>query len=220
MLPSPLLFKEPLSCVKTLCAKVHIRKHLFKVITTSLSVMVLFIIFSRNALAYNGGAAAAYADQWAQKRNGAWPAYGNDCTNFLSQAMNAGGDGMTGDWHAQNYPIIGWNVTLAWDNAQSNFNYEIQRGAKVVKKVDASDTHYFDHTDSIFPGDMLYFDWGQGEGLSHAAIQVYAGTSHDDNSWIGDLSDQHTNDRWHVSWNHIEVNADWGTTTIWQVSHN
>ncbi len=220
MHPSLLLFKETLSCIKMLCAKTQVRKHFFKIITASLSVMVLFTIFSRNALAYDGGAAAAYADKWVSPYNSAWPSYGTDCTNFLSQAMNAGGDGMTGDWHAQNYPIIGWDVTLAWDNAKSNFNYEIQRGASVVRKVNASDSEYFYHSNAISTGDMLYFDWGQGEGLSHAAIQVNPGPSNWDKNWNGDLSDQHTTDRQHVSWNHIEVNADWGTTTIWEVSHN
>jgi hypothetical protein len=205
-----------------LCTNVHVRKHSFKVIASVLSVMVLFTMFSNNALAYNGGAAAAYADKWARVSNGAWPSYGNDCTNFLSQSLLAGGDGMNLTWYAYNNPITGWShtVSLAWDNANSNFNYETQQnGGIVTYKVNASNSQYFDHFDGISAGDMLYFDWGRGEGLSHAAIQVNTGTSHYDNNWTGDLSDQHSPYRLHVSWNHIEVNADWGTTTIWEVSH-
>ena len=126
---------------------------------------------------------------------------------------------MNDTWHAQYY-LWSWHVTLAWDNANANYQYETQNnGAHVAIKVTPSNGHYFDHYDSLITGDLLYFDWGHGEGLSHAAIQVSPGTSHEDSSWVGDLSDQHVTDRYHVSWNHIEVNADWCTTTIWEVSH-
>jgi hypothetical protein len=40
---------------------------------------------------YDGRAAARYARYWVHRRNRAYPSYGNDCTNFISQAMKAGG---------------------------------------------------------------------------------------------------------------------------------
>ncbi|WP_370941927.1 amidase domain-containing protein [Amycolatopsis sp. cg5] len=40
---------------------------------------------------YNRQAMADYAKRWALDRNSAYPSFGNDCTNFVSQAMSAGG---------------------------------------------------------------------------------------------------------------------------------
>lgn len=51
---------------------------------------------------YDRGRAVAYAYAWAQnkgkKRNPAYPDFGeNDCTNFISQAVHAGGVSLTGE---------------------------------------------------------------------------------------------------------------------------
>jgi hypothetical protein len=49
------------------------------------------------ASGYNGAAAAAYADSYWQTYNPAWPSFastGGDCTNFVSQALHAGGIAM------------------------------------------------------------------------------------------------------------------------------
>src|ERR671932_2823663 len=46
------------------------------------------------ALAYDGAAAAKYADQYATSYNKAYPSFANkggDCANFVSQALFAGG---------------------------------------------------------------------------------------------------------------------------------
>jgi hypothetical protein len=40
---------------------------------------------------YNGRAAAAYARYWYSRRSSSYPRFGNDCTNFISQALRAGG---------------------------------------------------------------------------------------------------------------------------------
>ena len=45
---------------------------------------------------YNRAAAATYAEAFAIVHNGAWPTYQFDCTNFVSQALYAGGWEMTG----------------------------------------------------------------------------------------------------------------------------
>src|SRR2546426_10275487 len=43
------------------------------------------------ALAYNHSAAVNYADQYALNYNSSYPTWAADCTNFASQALNAGG---------------------------------------------------------------------------------------------------------------------------------
>lgn len=49
---------------------------------------------------YDGNAAAAYAIKWAYIRNPNLYSYGQDCTNFVSQCLFAGGFKMDDSWHS------------------------------------------------------------------------------------------------------------------------
>ena len=53
---------------------------------------------------YNYQAMMDYAYNWAYGRNSAYPNYGNDCTNFVSQAMEAGGWAETGGFRWDDSP--------------------------------------------------------------------------------------------------------------------
>src|SRR5579884_1822057 len=69
-------------------------------------------------------------------------------------------------------------------------------------------------------GDVLFFDWGDGRGISHADIQVAYGTDPTYPSFSGSLVDQHSNPRYHEIWGLWPTNALWQTTTIYLVTHN
>jgi len=80
------------------------------------------------ASGYNGAAAAAYADTYWQTYNPAWPSFatgGGDCTNFVSQALHAGGLAMrlspqySGDaaWYMVKKRNR-WSYAASWVNAQ------------------------------------------------------------------------------------------------------
>src|SRR5205085_6702364 len=81
------------------------------------------------ALAYNGGAAASYADRyWSNYNYNNYPTFSNeDCTNFASQAMYAGGIHMrtggtyqdTHYWY-MTYVNGGFLWTTSWPAAQDN----------------------------------------------------------------------------------------------------
>ncbi|MFN8509213.1 MAG: amidase domain-containing protein [Deinococcaceae bacterium] len=60
-------------------------------------------LFKTQSLRYDGAAAAAYARAWAKSRNPAYVGYASDCTNFVSQALTAGG------WEEAGYA---WQVWL------------------------------------------------------------------------------------------------------------
>ena len=60
-------------------------------ITVALSALFLPLAVSAPAFAYNGPAAASYADTWALGYNSNYLTFGDDCTNFVSQALKAGG---------------------------------------------------------------------------------------------------------------------------------
>jgi hypothetical protein len=188
------------------------------------------------AFAYNRDIAVSYADEWALSRN-SWnfPSYDADCTNFVSQALVSGGYSFVGTpqfwsnstddyqwWGNWNWVIGYWFRTYSWSVAPDQFQFQWNHypGGWEEDVVTASDARYWYHYDNVnmIGGDELFFDWGKGEGMSHVALQVWSGYSqYTSSSWYGDLSDQHTTDRYHVSWSHIEVNADWPTTTIWEV---
>jgi Putative amidase domain len=186
------------------------------------------------ALAYNRNNAANYAEAWAYGRNNNYPSYGADCTNFASQALRAGGYSFVGSpqyWNSGDdsqwwgtWGLGYWFHTNSWSAVRDQYSFQMQHypGGWLEAVLTTSDSAYFSHWDNVnmIQGDQLYYDWGRGEGMSHMAVQTYGGWSQwmpPGQSWYGDLSAQHVTDRAYVSWNHIEVNGDWPTTTIWEV---
>ncbi|MEZ5125275.1 MAG: amidase domain-containing protein [Thermoleophilia bacterium] len=79
---------------------------------------------------YDRRAAAAYADHWALKVNSAyWSSPNNDCANFVSQCLAAGGLRPTADagreWRADGAAF----PTLAWVNCEAQKRALSQRSA-------------------------------------------------------------------------------------------
>lgn len=199
-----------------------------------LSMLALLIpSFGGTAFAYNRGNAVIYADQWALSRNGNYASYGADCTNFASQALDAGGyqqvwgDGNTandnnwfGEWNADYTYFL---ASHSWYNAGDHYQFQVNHFPggylqDVVSNSSNSST-YFAHYDAanMIGGDELFYDWDGNGTIDHMAFQVNSGWSqYSSSGWYGDLSDQHVTDRYHVSWNHIEVNPQWPTTVIWE----
>lgn len=156
------------------------------------------------AASYSGSKAATYADYWACDtntgvtcRNGAYQSLGNDCTNFVSQALHAGGVPYTsgsrpwkpydyawayapglGVWIEQHYPHSTWTLYRGSDLAQ--------------------------HYTVGLVGDLVFYDWGEGLGYSHVAMIVGWGTRgyYYTQYGAGDYMDQHTSDRYHAPWNY------------------
>lgn len=202
------------------------------------AIFAMTLVFSHGgtALAYNRNNAVSYADQWALSRNGAYPSFGSDCTNFASQALTAGGysqvlgDGNVSNdnnwwgYHYRSGSVELWTNSHSWSVAPDQYNFQLWHnpGGFQEAVVTASDSAFWANFDNVnmVGGDELFFDWGKGEGISHVAFQVWAGYSQympAGQSFYGDLSDQHVTDHYHVSWSHNEVNGDWPTTTIYEI---
>lgn len=181
------------------------------------------------AMAYSGSRAAAYADQYAlQPNKPAFPVFGADCTNFVSQSAHVGGG----------YPFRGANTNASSDkvwwirgSGSSNDDFRLsnswgaadgfyrflladQPGGKAGGSAPGSSTDYWT-PDSQKTGDVLFYDWGQGEGVSHAAMQVGYGPDATSPSWKGNYVDQHTSNRYHAFWSLKPYNAAWATTTVY-----
>lgn len=180
------------------------------------------------ASAYTGTNAAAYADNWATARNGSYPQFSSDCTNFVSQAAshggypfrNTGGSG-TDSWWFLPASVTGsvWQYSTSWVNVQAYYNFLLNDyPGGIPEGTDVgSATHYYT-PDAEVTGDVIVYDWGRGLGMSHANMQV--GIGDDPNLepsqvWYGNYIDQHTTDRYHAFWSLKPYNSDWATTTIY-----
>lgn len=206
----------------------------FKIFFALSICTVLLPSLGATAFAYSRDNATNYAEQWALNRNPYFLSFGNDCTNFVSQALSAGAYPMvTGDFNPRNdnnwYYIHNRNgaaYSYSWTVAPDQYTFQKWHypGGWLEDVVSNTASHnaYWANYDNInmIRGDELFYDWENDGGLDHVAFQVWAGQSRyypNGQVWYGDLSDQHTTDRYHVSWNHIEVNPQWPTTVIYEV---
>jgi Putative amidase domain len=171
------------------------------------------------ASGYSGAAAAAYADKYWQTYNTAWPSFANsggDCTNFVSQALYAGGIAMrlspqysgNAAWY-----MVGskhrWSYAAPWVNAQDNSIFALQHLPGVTQVA----TYYGvapgqTVADNATQGDIVLYDFNNDGVYDHEAIVV----ANDGTGW--DLVDAHTNNRYHVYWTLAQDNASWATTRI------
>jgi hypothetical protein len=114
---------------------------------------------------YNGTAAAAYAEEWScnpslECRNRAYSPIANDCTNFVSQALVAGGFVTNVHWQPYNsnwaYVQNLWSemTTFGWINAVAKYS-----GSQLAASYTAG-----------VRGDILMYDWGKGLRFSHMAM--------------------------------------------------
>jgi hypothetical protein len=129
-------------------------------------------------------AAASYASRYALKRNGAYIASPNDCTNFISQALRAGGWVMVpGGGNLQQSSSV-WAYsgtgpypkTNSWADAQLFYDFAHRTGR----------VSNYASVGSLRLGDVLQYDVGT-VGMNHTMMKT--GTSGSD-----PLLSYHTND--------------------------
>jgi hypothetical protein len=172
--------------------------------------------------AYSGSAAASYADAnwkecWDPPYSGSPPSpyecFANDCANYVSQAMHAGGYpfhyGFVPPWY-----YFDFGTTVAWYQAGQLYYFlvygEPQNGfpggyVAAVKKGASSTQNY----NVLGKGDLIFFDWEDNSSIDHVRMEVGWGTPPSTgykstyNAWwyTGDWADQHTPPRYHDFWN-------------------
>lgn len=130
--------------------------------------------------AYDGQAAANYAMRWYKARNPNYESFGNDCTNFVSQAMKAGGmkfmrsGGVDdpspgapayldhfkkgdGSWWSARLPnqANGWffHWTKSWTLADVSRTRMLDHGVGVAMSA----------TGHLRPGDVVYYQFPKGD---------------------------------------------------------
>jgi hypothetical protein len=194
------------------------------------SVLALLVVSlaatASAAFAYNGAAAAAYADTYWQNYNPAWPSFANrggDCTNFASQALYAGGIAMrpsppySGDasWYMLKKKNQRWSYALSWINAQDQSIFALQYLPGVTEVAS-----YYGlapgktAADNAGQGDIVLYDWNDDGVYDHEAIIAASDGANPDGTANWDLVDAHTNNRYHAYWTLAQYNASWATTRI------
>lgn len=173
------------------------------------------------ASGYNGAAAAAYADTYWQNYNSAWPSFANsggDCTNFVSQALYAGGLAMrsaptysgNAAWYMVKNSKHRWSYAVPWVNAQSNSIFALQHVPGVTQVAS-----YYGAApgqivaDNAAQGDIVLYDFNNDGVYDHEAIVTAR-----DSTGQWDLVDAHTNNRYHAYWTLAQFNGSWATTRI------
>ncbi|MDD5319216.1 MAG: DUF4157 domain-containing protein [Methylococcales bacterium] len=126
---------------------------------------------------FSGSTAAAYAKKWATSTNEAYGRFGNDCTNFASQAMEAGewamivGSGYCAvrtkdsvwwfkkDGCDRKWPIPNVHASHTWGGAQNFYNFVKASGRGTTAKVA-----------DLNVGDVLQMDFSGGGHIGHTMV--------------------------------------------------
>jgi len=189
-------------------------------------LLAMMVVGTTGAGAFNPTNAANYADShWKEcgpsPYNGVPPSpykcISNDCTNYVSRALHAGGysfvlNGPADSW----YWYSSQSNSMSWTYADVLYGFLIyydkddngRGGGTVVATqvgVSASQTY-----NSLSKGDLIFFDWENNGSIDHVRIETGWGTpsktgyqsAYNNSYWAtGDWADQHTEPRYHDMWN-------------------
>ena len=192
----------------------------------------------------NYSAVVAYANKWAgsyictTKTNcpsdtssdvGYNPEYwdfGNDCTNFVSQALRAGGwadSSAYSQWwysdedpNGEDYPLDGWSSSWPVSTDLYTFAVDSGRGWFVNKNAARGNVNW----SMVVPGDIIFVDWDSTndsstgyQNINHVMIVTSTSGVAQGSVYLGDiLIAQHTTNRknYHISNDTAEFpNARW-----------
>ncbi len=149
--------------------------------------------------AYSGTAAASYARTWGASTNKPYGRFSNDCTNFVSQAMLAGGwkmktgKGYCADRKSNNvwwfkkdgcdrqWPISNTHASHTWGGAE-NFYWFTKTSGRGTSAGRVSD---------LGVGDVLQADWDSDGNISHTMIVTKSTTK---NTYLTYHTSDHTDE--------------------------
>lgn len=127
-----------------------------------------------NSTEYSRTNAIEYAEKFFSKRNNQYYGYGQDCANFVSQCIHAGGIPINGSWYSYKMDDCFFycgNVFITWSRAPEQCDYF--KNSKYYSK-DLSIKNISDIKDAIKEGvkagDLIYFDNDKDGTVDHAAM--------------------------------------------------
>ena len=121
------------------------------------------------AASYNYSAMANYATKYWKDYNTAYRRMSNDCTNFISQAMRAGGWGMVTGWYQSNN--VWWynslNQSWTWGGAENWYWFATGSGR----------TSTLGNVWYTGLADVLQIDFDRNNNINHTMIVTYVTSS-------------------------------------------
>jgi cell wall-associated NlpC family hydrolase len=178
------------------------------------------------ATTYNRAAAVQYADTYWNNYNSAYPSFatkGGDCTNFVSQALYAGGVPMhtspqysgSAVWYMLQSRKKSYSYSVSWINVMSNMAFLQSLGATKIADVTGAAPGQLVSDGNAQPGDVVLYDWNSDGTFDHESIITATdGTTNTDGSTNYDEVDAHTTNHLHVYWTLAQYHTDWSTTHI------
>lgn len=114
-------------------------------------------------------AMANYARTYAKSYNTAYRSFREDCTNFISQAMYAGGwTKVTGYYTSNDVWWYNWaNQSRTWVNAHNWYLFATRSGR----------TYILSNVWDMQLADVLQFDWERDGNINHSMIVTIVGSS-------------------------------------------
>lgn len=113
---------------------------------------------------YNRRAAVQYAERWWNDYNPAFRAFPNDCTNYVSQCLYAGGSPMHGSPHREKgwwYTGESWSYSWAVAHSMRWYLSSSLTGLTAVEKQDARE---------LALGDVICYDFDGNGRWDHTTI--------------------------------------------------
>lgn len=180
----------------------------------------LALVVAASALAFSSSNAVAYANQWWNSRNPAYVAYDNDCANYVSQVMFAGGYPMNtsvnNPWYANYGP--GMAYSQSWRLAQYNRGFFLTDGGTVERAYYGVKTAY---PTGISLGDIVYYAWQNDHTFAtnaHESVVTVLNGKATSTPETGILVNAHSNNRYHEFWTLYQWNTHW-PTTYYEIVH-
>lgn len=180
---------------------------------------------SSSVFAYDGTKAKNYADTYATSRNVYYPYFSeNDCTNFISQSLRAGGYSNVGsrlndptDYHYWYYDDYTGQWSNSWSVAHSFVMFQIVHTPGGYWGNSYGGVQGNNAYNDAYVGDVIAYDWESDGTWDHLGLEVGTGTD-PDSGWTGDLVDTHSSGRYHAYWT-LEMWNQWKYTTTIRTLH-
>lgn len=120
--------------------------------------------------AYSYSAMANYATKYWRNYNSAYRRMTNDCTNFISQAMRAGGWAMNSGWYRSNssWWYNSLNQSFPWGGAENWYWFASSHSHR---------TYILSNVWSMGLADVLQMDFDRNNNINHTMIVTSVGSS-------------------------------------------
>lgn len=131
-------------------------------------------IYREDSATYNRRNAVRYAEQWWNDYNPAFVRFEDNCTNFVSQCLYAGGAQMTSKANKQR----GWwyenehKMSLSWSVAHS-FRWYLSGATSHLRGEEKKSAR------ELIPGDVICYDFNGNGTWNHCAIVVAKDTNNE-----------------------------------------